>query len=148
MKLLISGHRKSKLTNYSESAIVGCIFDCVANEVENNYVIGLSGMADGVDLWFCEILQSFKINYYACIPFEEQNEYMSECDAYLRDNLIKAAMKVYKIRNSEMINMADKGIIVWDGNKGGTHNVLQQMIENKKPFYWINPVRMKTVYMD
>lgn len=42
-----------------------------------------------------------------------------------------------------MVEIIDYGIIVWDGNKGGTHNVFQQMIENKKGFVWINPVSEK-----
>jgi hypothetical protein len=39
-----------------------------------------------------------------------------------------------------MVEKCNYGIIVFDGNKGGTHNVFQQMVEKHKPFTWINPV--------
>lgn len=42
-----------------------------------------------------------------------------------------------------MVEKADTGLVVWDGNKGGTHNVFQQLVEKKKPFVWINPVNEK-----
>jgi uncharacterized phage-like protein YoqJ len=70
---------------------------------------------------------------------------MSTEDKARRDSIISKAWKVYSARNSQMVENADCGIIVWDGNKGGTHNVFQQMLEKKKPFYWIEPNNKKVI---
>jgi uncharacterized phage-like protein YoqJ len=149
MKLLITGHRKSKLVNYDEFSIKYLLLDIFLKE-SNNYTICLSGMADGIDLWFLEIFEASKIlgEYWCCVPFQEQEEYMCEEDKQLRQYFLQNCRNRLDIRNSEMVQMCDKAVVVWDGNKGGTHNVLQQLIENKKPFYWINPVNNKYVYME
>ena len=144
MKVLISGHRTEKLEQYN----IDCIKILVQASLEGlreeyGYLIGLSGMANGIDLMFCDLCRELDIRYYACIPFEEQHEYMSTDEVTHRDELIKKAEKKYLIRNSEMLNMAKAGIIVWDGNKGGTHNVFQQMLESGKPFVWIEPKSLK-----
>lgn len=100
-------------------------------------------MASGVDLWFCEACLALDIPYIACIPFDEQGETMEESEALLRSELIRQAGQVRKVKNSWMVEEAEMGIVVWDGNKGGTHNVVQQLIEKQKPFIWINPVGRK-----
>lgn len=105
----------------------------------------MSGMASGIDLWFCAACLSKKVPYHAYIPFQEQEDTVPDSEKELRRILIKQACRTYNLRNSYMVGSADRGIIVWDGNKGGTHNVLQQMIENKKEFLWINPVSEKIV---
>lgn len=153
MKLMVSGHRKSKLQNYSQEWIQIALEEIIREVGQYHFkysevvdkTIGLSGMADGVDLWFCEILLFNNIDYWACIPFDEQDEYMSDSDKLLRNRLIENARRTLKIRNSEMVEQCDKAIIVWDGNKGGTHNVLQQLVENKKEFWWVNPVKESIV---
>ena len=148
MNLIITGHRKHKLENYDVPWIQAAM-DQLVHELhrKNGYIQAYSGMASGIDLWFCMTCQNeeLEIPYIACIPFEEQAETMSEDDARLRQSLIDCAAVVMKVKNSWMVEKADMAIVVWDGNKGGTHNVLQQLIERKKPFYWINPVA-KTVY--
>lgn len=139
---MVSGHRKSKLQNYSEDFIRLAISDIIGNLI-NHYPIGISGMADGVDLWFIEEFIDRNLNYWSYIPFEGQDEYMSDEDKILRTELIDRASRIRYVRNSLMIEDSDTAIVVWDGNKGGTHNVIQQLIENKKLFYWINPVKEK-----
>jgi len=141
MKTLVSGHRLSKLSNYSIDYIKLAIDECV-DKIINKYgiIVGMSGMASGVDLWFCEICLAKGMQFQAWIPFPEQSNTMFEEEAKLREKLIKKSSLIKARRNSSMVIWADLGIIVWDGNKGGTHNVFQQMIENKKHFYWINPV--------
>ena len=144
MKLMITGHRFSKLTCYDIEFIKLAIWDTLLKENARNFVVGLSGMASGVDLWFCDLCRQNGIIYIACPPFLEQRDLMiDEQETILRDELLKSARETRLIRNSEMIRMADLGIVVWDGNKGGTHNAVQQLIENKKGFYWINPVSQK-----
>lgn len=147
MNVMVSGHRKEKLLSYDcewiKEAIRNILFDLKS---EKGYVKGYSGMASGVDLWFCEICKEWDIPYVACIPFEEQSDYMEDDDIILRDELIKTACERKDVRNSYMVEKCDTAIIVWDGNKGGTHNCLQQLVEAKKDFWWINPVK-KTVVL-
>jgi len=146
MKFLISGHRLFKLEKYSIEFIKIAIEDTIEQIVKKfGAGVGLSGMASGVDLWFCDACLLKNIPYQACIPFEEQKFEMSQEESFHRDELINKAIMVRQVRNSFMVSIASCGIIVWDGNKGGTHNVFQQMIENKKPFLWINPVSEKII---
>lgn len=142
MKIMISGHRKEKLLDYDSSWIKEAIRGILLELQENGqYLRGLSGMASGVDLWFCQICQELGIPYVACIPFAEQSETMGLEDKLLRDALIKSAAQTQEARNSYMVENCDTAIVVWDGNKGGTHNCFQQLIEAKKDFWWINPVK-------
>lgn len=144
MKYLVSGHRLFKLKSYDIKWIQDALREVIENLfLDGRFSYGLSGMASGVDLWFCQILLDLKIQYTACIPFDNQEDTMDEDSAKYRDKLLSAAGKIMEIRNSGMINIADAGIIVWDGNKGGTHNVFQQMIEKNKHIIWINPVGKK-----
>ncbi len=71
---------------------------------------------------------------------------MSVEDAELREYFLNNSIRKMNVKNSWMVENADMGIVVWDGNKGGTHNVLQQLVENKKDFIWINPVSQKIYY--
>lgn len=140
MKCLISGHRKSKLQSYDLDWIKEKITWSLLDMAQYEHVIGLSGMADGIDLMFCEALLYLEMAYHCYIPFDGQDEYMSEEDKARRTSLIDNSYKVFtNTKNSKMVADADAGIIVWDGNKGGTHNVFQQMLENKKSFVWIEP---------
>ncbi len=142
MNVLITGHRIQKLKNYN----IRWIQDAISNTLEkiqkkNGYVRGFSGMASGVDLWFCDSCGCLDIPYVACIPFEEQNETMDFKWQNLRESVIAAAVEVKHVKNSWMVEKCDAGIVVWDANKGGTHNVVQQLVEKNKGFYWLNPVK-------
>lgn len=141
MKVLITGHRLFKLQCYDIEWIKGAIEEAICYNIGVSH--GLSGMASGVDLWFCDACIKWNIPYTACPPFEGQQYTMSENEANHRDFLLGKAVNVRFQRNSAMLEQADDGIVVFDGNKGGTHNVFQQLIEKKKPFVWINPVSQK-----
>jgi len=144
MKTLVTGHRLHKLEQYSIEWIrYTAIIYALQHTFLKDTTYGLSGMASGVDLWFCEELLYKKIPYSACIPFEGQEDTMDEQSASDRKLLIESAAQILKCRNSIMVEKADAALVVFDGNKGGTHNVFQQLIENKKPFVWINPVGRK-----
>lgn len=139
MKVMISGHRKQKLLNYDCDWIREEIKNKLSElKAEKGFVKGYSGMASGIDLWFCEICKELDIPYVACIPFEEQSQTMEAEDKILRDELIKSASYIQYVRNRFMIETCDTAIVVWDGNKGGTHNCFQQLIEAKKDFWWLN----------
>jgi uncharacterized phage-like protein YoqJ len=97
-------------------------------------------MASGIDLHFCKSCILLGIPFIACIPFDGQEFTMSPNETDTRDRLIKMAKETKQVRNSWMVEHMDVGIVVFDGNKGGTANVFQQIIEHQKNFYWINPV--------
>lgn len=141
MNVLITGHRQFKLATYDQDWIKLAIHDrLTVLQDSHGFLRGYAGMASGVDLWFCDACHVLSIPYVACIPFDEQAETMTVEDAVTRALLIDAAAEVRKVRNSWMVEQAAMALVVWSGDKGGTHNVVQQLVEHSKPFYWINPV--------
>lgn len=147
MRVIITGHREEKLQLYNLDWIKESI-DSILKKIQyqNGISIAYAGMASGADLWFCEACVRNKIPFIACIPFEEQEDYMSEESRDLRKSLLSEAKEKKLVKNSWMVQNCDYAIVVWDGNKGGTHNVLQQLIEKQIPFVWINPVSKKIWY--
>jgi len=147
VRTLISGHRLHKLTCYDPDFIELAIEDALADMLlKYGFVTGLSGMASGVDLWFCDACSSQGSPYWACVPFEGQEETMDESSASHRDSLLAGADKIVNVKNRWMVENSDTGIVVWDGNKGGTHNVFQQLVEARKDFLWVNPVKESLVW--
>ena len=143
MKTLITGHRLHKLQQYDTLWIKNAIQLSLERTFLASTSYGLSGMASGVDLWFCKACNLRNIPYAACIPFEGQPKTMDEESELEREHYIKTAAAVLKIRNSQMVEKANAALVVFDGNKGGTHNVFQQLIEKNIPMVWINPVGKK-----
>lgn len=143
MKTMITGHRLYKLQSYDIDWIKNAIEEAFYSTFLEYTSYGLTGMASGVDLWFAEYLLANKMPYASYVPFEGQETTMDAESAELRERLMKTAANVYAVRNSKMVEDADWALVVFDGNKGGTHNVFQQLIEKKKPFVWINPVGKK-----
>lgn len=143
MKLLITGHRRSKLNDYNRGFIQQSIYDHLYLLSNAGYVRGYAGMASGVDLWFCDSCRQLKIPYVACVPFDEQDQTMDQGEKIQRAWLLEEASETRNVKNSWMVEQVTHGLVVWDGNKGGTHNVVQQLVEAKKGFWWINPVSEK-----
>lgn len=144
MRLIVTGHRDEKLATYDHHWIRSEIAFLVGKLVNKQGVrLAYSGMASGVDLWFCRACQVHQLPFIACVPFEEQPLTMDEEARHARETYLKSAVDILHVRNSWMVEHADIAIVVWDGNKGGTHNVLQQLIEKKIPFHWLNPVSQK-----
>jgi uncharacterized phage-like protein YoqJ len=140
MRIVITGHRTEKLATYDFGWIQSAIDDVLIGiKTNNSSLLAYSGMASGVDLYFCKACMLLGIPYIACVPFEGQEKTMSPNDANAREKLLKTAKEIKSVKNSWMVEHCDVGIVVWDGNKGGTHNALQQLIEFRKNFYWINP---------
>lgn len=141
MRIVITGHRLEKLRNYDIPWIQSAI-DKTLIEIHNTQsnLLAYSGMAGGVDLYFCKSCMLIGIPFIACIPFEDQESTMEENERLLRKQLLASAKEIKQVKNSWMVEHCDIGITCFDGNKGGTHNVFQQFIENRKNFYWINPV--------
>lgn len=141
MKVLITGHRLAKLAHYDISWVKDAIEMAILGMP--SIAIGLSGMASGVDLWFCQSCHKHGIPFIACPPFAEQEETVPSPERPLREWCLAQAAEVWHVKNSHMVEKCNAGIVVFDGNKGGTHNVFQQLVEHNKPFVWINPVGQK-----
>jgi len=138
---MITGHRTHKLkeNGYDIKWIQDCI-EQILLEIHPFKPLCYSGMASGVDLYFCDICSTLELPYIACIPFDGQEETMDDIDKSRRIGLLREAKEIKKVKNSWMVENCDTAIVVWDGNKGGTANVFQQLIEKKKNFFWVNPV--------
>jgi len=143
MRLIITGHREEKMLNYDWQWTKTQITSLVHCRMCEGVNLAYSGMASGVDLWFCDACQIHKLPFIACIPFEEQGQLMSEKNRESREVFLNKAVSIMRVKNSWMVEHADVAIVVWDGNKGGTHNVVQQLVEKNIPFHWINPVGQK-----
>lgn len=143
MKTLVTGHRLFKLECYDIDWIKWAIEEALLSTFLSSTTYGLSGMASGVDLWFCQTCTELKIPFAACIPFEGQENCMEAAEKIARQKLLTLSAAVHYIKNSAMLARSDVGLVIWDGNKGGTHNVVQQLVENKMPFVWVNPVNEK-----
>jgi uncharacterized phage-like protein YoqJ len=141
MRIVITGHRTEKLLPYDFGWIQSAIDDVLVDiKSKDSTLLAYSGMASGVDLHFCQSCILLGIPFISCVPFEGQELTMSPRDAEVREQLLRSAKEIKEVKNSWMVEHMDIGIAVFDGNKGGTANVFQQMIEKRKNFYWINPV--------
>ncbi len=141
MRIVITGHRTEKLAPYDFGWIQSAIDDVLVElKTKDSSLLAYSGMASGIDLHFCRSCLLLGIPFIACVPFEGQENTMTPKDADIREQYLKVAKEIKQVKNSWMVEHTDVGICVWDGNKGGTHNVVQQFVENRRNFYWINPV--------
>lgn len=145
MRVMVTGHRLEKLQSYDISWIKRTILDQVELLTLEGLSLGMSGMASGVDLWFCDACRINEIPYQACVPFEGQDDLMDDESKLFRHSLIESAAEVKNVRNRYMVETCDAGLIVWDGNKGGTHNCFQQLMETSKRIRWIIPSRQQVV---
>ncbi len=141
MRIVITGHRTEKLAIYDFGWIQSAIDDVLVElKSKDTNLLAYSGMASGIDLHFCKSCIVLGIPYIACVPFDGQENTMIPRDADLRAILLKSAKEIKEVKNSWMVEHTDVGIAVWSAQKGGTANVFQQFVENRKNFYWINPV--------
>lgn len=145
MKLMVTGHRIQKLALYDLDWVQNAIEVTVLEAVSRGCSFGMSGMASGVDLWFCQSCHDAHIPYGAYVPFDGQRETMDEEWAIKRDFYLSLAREVVSCKNRVMVETCNFAIVVWDGNKGGTHNCFQQLLELNKNVWWIIPQRKKVV---
>lgn len=141
MRIVITGHRTEKLATFDvgwiQSAIDAVLVGLKSN---NDNLLAYSGMASGIDLYFCNSCLLLGIPYIACVPFDGQETTMTPADADRREQFLKVAKEIKKVKNSWMVDHADVGIAVWSGQKGGTYNVVEQFVSSKTNFFWVNPV--------
>lgn len=141
MRIVITGHRTEKLAPYDFNWIQTAIDDTLVEiKTKEKNLLAYSGMASGVDLHFCKSCLILGIPYIACVPFEGQDNTMSVRDKEIREALLRSAKEIKEVKNSWMVEHCDVGIAVWNAQKGGTFNVVEQFVTAKRNWYWINPV--------
>ncbi len=134
-----TGHRPEKLKDSAEN-IRRKLKRAIEDAIEDGFIIFISGMARGIDLWAAELVIEQKqyfpqIQLICAILFrgfeqgwsrnwqEQYNKILREADKvyYLSAWFSK---EVYQIRNEWMINHASMVIAYYSGIAGGTRNTL------------------------
>lgn len=159
MKLAITGHRPNKLGNdytfttpllqWLRLRITNILKDRLET---NSEVIGITGMALGIDQLYAKILIENNVQFIAAIPCLEQDKMWMEsskmiykeilsnplCTIHLVSNTEYFA-ECMQIRNRWMVDNCDELIAVWDGTNGGTGNCVTYARYREKPILRINP---------
>jgi len=120
----------------------------IQNAINDGYTHFISGMAEGTDLLFAELVIETKkdnptIRLEAALPYRKRAEtknndfhrIFEQCDSFivLSENYSNAC---YKARNKYMVNQAERIIAVYDGrNSGGTAFTIQYAKDNGKELF-------------
>lgn len=158
MKVMITGHRPSRLGGYRPNPLTTKIKHWLGNTLkfafnadENLEII--SGMALGVDQWWAESGIRLGLPVHAYIPFKNQEKIwpLSSQQKYrnilskvttqktISQNTNSGWGRAMQLRNKAMVDNADWCIAVWDGTpKGGTWNCIQYIRKKDKFLYLYN----------
>lgn len=166
MKIMLVGHRPDKLDGYTR--IKGAtqkqiewklnrILDraLIKARRNNQELIVVSGMAQGVDQWIAALAIQKGIRVHAYIPFKDYGKTWPKSAREEYEYLLKRCSKVeyvsageYKIekmhkRNQVMIGLSDYCIAIWDGTSGRTANCVSYMRKIGKPHMFIHPTTLQ-----
>lgn len=157
LKIMTTGHRPNKLLGYDENnpmqSYIKREFERILSEYQKDYdIIGISGMAQGVDWLFVKTCIKLNIPFDAYIPFLGQECKWPKLAQKEYHDLLKKARKIIvvsegnysprkmQIRNEAMVDNCDIAIPVWNGDKdGGTANCVCSLTKAKKEMIRINP---------
>lgn len=162
--IMITGHRPSKLGGYQANPTQTWVKNKLRQtlgEAKAKWpdVEIISGMALGVDQWWCEAALELGLPYHAYIPFEGQESRWPQSSRnhwqYLVNNAASqtivcpggyAPWKMQR-RNEAMVDTATHHVAVWNGDtRGGTYNCVRYITSKDLPLYVINPVSKKRYY--
>ena len=134
-----TGHRPEKL-NQSEKDIKLALREQIIQALQDGFVVFITGMSRGVDLWAAEIVldlrkRNKKIKLICAIPhdeFESQwSPYRQQLYRYvLADaDLVRVISKgyhtgVYQVRNEWLVDHSARVIAVFNGQPSGTKNTI------------------------
>lgn len=134
-----TGHRPEKL-NRSEKDIKAALREQIIQALQDGFVVFITGMARGVDLWAAEIVLDLRkrnkeIKLICAIPhdaFESRwSPYWKQlykhvlADADLTRIISKGYYScVYQVRNEWMVNHSARVIAVFNGQPSGTKNTI------------------------
>jgi len=120
MKIAIIGSRKYKSKSDVMSVVAGKLLSVRGSEVFPNSTVIISGGAEGVDAIVKDWTKRYEFKFIEVLPdFDKQAE---------------LGAQIYHDRNDKIIEMADKVIAIWNGNKvhSGTYSVITKCLNRKK----------------
>ena len=154
---MITGHRKIGKSYSHDDATRVKVRNRLRNilrKVKEKYpeVIGISGMAIGIDQDFCYICIELQIPFDAYLPFEGQALIWPKPIQNEYKNLLKKARQCIivsdggyspskmHVRNKAMADECDAAIAVWDQRQiGGTASCIKYLEQLEKKVLIINP---------
>lgn len=148
MKLMVTGHRPSKLGGYSEQAfnrlvrVAGAELRRLRDENDGNLTV-ITGMALGWDQAVATACAHLGIPYEAYIPFVGQERVWPPRSQQRYHALLQGASQVVVVsqdlpttkghaaglllaRNNAMVNTAHECLALWDGTSGGTAHAVKE----------------------
>jgi uncharacterized phage-like protein YoqJ len=157
--IMVTGHRPNAIGGYSNTNPIRQYIKQKMKrrlqelQAEHPNLIGISGMALGVDQDFCDICIELGIPFHAYVPFVGQSKVWPKPLRDYYDYLLSKAAKViivsegtyspYKmhVRNHRMSDACTTAIAVLDPNKsgGGTFKCVQYLVKINKEIYRIDP---------
>ena len=161
--LMVTGHRPPRIggwktPNPTEQWVRTNIRAILtAMKAKHPDLIGISGMALGVDQIFAEECIRVGVPFIAAIPFEGQEQRWPEESQLQFYTIINRAMKVvivdqipeYSVENPKakfilrdkwMVDHADRALVVWDGIEAGGAWITKQALDKKGTKYiHLNP---------
>ena len=164
-KIMVTGHRPQKLGGFKPNATQTFVkeqLERVIKKLDNGSCELVTGMALGVDQWFCEIGLGLGLKVHAYLPCKGQSkpwreeaqkkhrELTLQCDWRLISKDTYQGPHQLLNRNTAMVNDSDIAIIVWDGKEnGGTWDAVQKIrkANNIKKAIHINPATRKVTLM-
>lgn len=163
-KVAITGHRPHKLiggynVNHASNKELKERLKSILKEIAQNEpaILGISGMALGVDTYFAESVLDLKElepkKYFleCAIPFEGQEGKWFKADQDWYHTILSFAdtktivskgtyhPRLMQIRNEYMVDNCDVLIAVWDGKpNGGTYQAIQYAEKLNKTIIYVN----------
>lgn len=159
--LMITGHRPQSLGGFSPTNPLiwqiqqHLIVTIEAIKAYGYDVIGLTGMAQGVDQAFARACLITKTPFRAYLPFPQQDSlWPPAAQQTYRDLLAQAGEQILVCanpktesevraalmhRNSRMVQDARAAIAVWNGGPGGTADAVRKLRAAQRPLLILHP---------
>lgn len=160
----VTGHRPQRLGGFSPNnplmqAIKTRLSALLSQLHDHGFeVIGISGMALGVDQAFARACLALSIPFHAYIPFPGQERIWPThsqlayqrllgqasacvvvCHEALSSHDVRRALLA---RNSAMVADAQAAIAIWDGSPGGTADAVRKFRAANRPLLMLHPHRL------
>ena len=162
MKVMVTGHRPTKTGGYqtpnpTEQWVRANLRNILTGlQKKHRELIGITGMALGVDTIFAEVCIELKIPFIAAVPFEDQgNRWPQESQDHYKKVLAQARQRVVvdqiakyhsdhfhgKMlqRNQWMLDNSRLTIAVWNKSPGGTANTVMLARKLRRKILMLNP---------
>ncbi|GHO85247.1 hypothetical protein [Dictyobacter formicarum] len=156
MKIGITGHQ-----HLGSEATITWLWDVVDKLIHQYHVdFGITSLAIGADQLFAEILRKANIPYMAIIPSDDyETTFQNRNDLAHYQGLIRTASTQITLpfekanetafyeAGKQVVQRSDMLFAIWDGlpakGLGGTGDIVQYALSNKKHIVHINPITHK-----